>query len=191
MNIETLHLNEGESALFGYGSLISIESLQDTLGRLYEGPFVMGELKGWQRGWDVAMPNQRRFYTEDLTGRMYPENILYLNVWSKPDNNVNGVVFVVNAVDLAAFDQREWIYSREDITNQLRTPVVQGGRAYVYVGKNEYRLTNVLSPVKAAVRTSYLHILEKGLGDLGNEFRTMFENSSDPVPRHLVIADQR
>jgi cation transport regulator ChaC len=191
---EIVQLKTGESALFGYGSLISKASLEKTLGRKYTGPFIVCELEGWRRSWDVAMPNNKPdqpTYEETPSGRMYPDNILYLNVRSITGSLVNGVLFVVNSEELDEFDKREWIYKREDVTSQLHGAIVENGPAYVYVAKPEYVMTNVASPAQAAVRRNYLKHLETGFHDLGETFRIAFEASSDPVPLHLVIADKK
>src|SRR6266704_6564995 len=76
---QMIELKAGETALVGYGSLLSIPSLERTLGRTYTGPFLRCVVRGWRRTWDAAMPNER-FYTEGADGRMTPEAILYLNV---------------------------------------------------------------------------------------------------------------
>ena len=36
----TIHLGDGETAMVGYGSLLSVPSIAKTLGREYDGPFV-------------------------------------------------------------------------------------------------------------------------------------------------------
>jgi hypothetical protein len=190
-----VQLKPDESALFGYGSLISIASLEKTLGRKYTGPFIVCELEGWWRGWDVAMPNkepdQPTYYEETPSGRMYPDNILYLNVRPMAGSLINGVLFVVNSQELDGFNRREWIYNRVDVTNQLHGATVESGPAYVYVAKPEYVLTNVASPAQAAIRRTYLKHLEAGFHDLGEIFRIRFEASSDCVPPHLVITDKK
>ncbi len=185
-----IRLRDGESALFGYGSLISIESLERTLGHPYGGPFVICALEGWRRAWDVAMPNHT-FFTKTASGRMYPEYILYLNIRPDPGMLLNGVLFVVDQSELEAFDRREWIYSRENVTSQIRGAAISGGKAYVYVGKADYLLSGVKLPKLAAVRSSYLEILEAGFRDLGPPFQKHFEASSDPVPKHLIIDDRK
>lgn len=190
MTGKVVRLRQGESALFGYGSLISIESLERTLGHRYEGPFVICALEGWRRVWDVAMPNDT-FFTETASGRMYPEYVLYLNVRREPGTLLNGVLFVVNQSELEAFDRREWIYTREDVTSQIRGAVISGGKAYIYVGKADHLMSGVESPKRAAVRASYLEILEAGFRALGAAFRGDFEASSDPIPAHLVIDDRK
>jgi hypothetical protein len=181
-----ISLHPGQSALFGYGSLLSIRSLERTLGGSYDGPFVPAELKGWRRTWDAAMPNQK-FYTESNGERMYPETILYLNVARDAGTMLNGILFVVNDAELASFDERESIYDRVDVTHGLP---VTGGQGYVYVCRPEYTVKNVASPRQAAVRATYIDIVETGLNELGLAFRAGYERSSDPVPQHLVIQDR-
>jgi hypothetical protein len=190
MNSPILHLEEGQSALFGYGSLLSVESVGNSLGHPYQGPFVACHLEGWRRSWNIGMPNQV-FYTDTAAGPLYPERILYLNIRPDPACLMNGILFVVSKAELDLFDRRESIYTREKITARLRGVEVTGGDAWVYVGMPEHEVQGAASPARAAVRASYLRILEDGFARLGPEFRAEYERSSDPVPRHLVIEDQR
>lgn len=183
-----LQLNDGEAALFGYGSLLSVRSMERTLGRAYQRPFIPCELRRWRRTWDIAMPNQV-FYAETPTGLMYPENILYLNVCRDSHADLNGILFVVNTNELEAFDRREWIYDRENVTSDLCGVTLRGGDAYLYVGKPQYTLRGVMNQTRAAVRRTYLEIVEAGLSELGDPFRLGYERSTDPVPISLIIDD--
>jgi len=187
--MEMLNVGPGQTALFGYGSLISRSSLVQTLGCDYDGPFIACGLRGWERSWDIAMPNEV-FFAEDTTGRFYPKHILYLNLRRRRGVVVNGILFLVDAVGLQAFDRREWIYDRVDITDDLENTALSG-RLFAYVGKPEYVRTNVCSPRDAAVRQSYVAILESGLAAMDSAFRREYQTSTEPLPRHLVIADQR
>lgn len=187
--IEPLRLGDDECALFGYGSLLSIRSLERTLGRCYTGPLFVCWLEEWRRSWDVAMPNSD-FYADLPSGRIYPEHILYLNIHRSPSSRVNGVLFVVNREELANYDSREWIYDRVDVTSELSGVTIASGRAHTYVAKEEHLMMSVTSPQYAAVRATYLEILENGLEDLGEDFRAKFEASTDPVPKHLIIPDR-
>ena len=183
-----IQLQPGQTALVGYGSLLSLPSLERTLGRKYDGPFLRCAVRGWRRTWDAAMPN-KTFYTETSNGRMVPEGILYLNVRRDPTTSINGVVFVVNQEELAAYDRRESIYDRVDVTGDLDVKV-EGGAAYLYECRPEYIMTDVKFPAKAAVRASYLKIVEHGLGNLDEDFRRRYLNSTDTPPAHLVIDDR-
>jgi len=183
-------LSPNKVAVFGYGSLISIASLERTLQRHYDGPFIVCNLEGWQRTWDVAMPNTTS-YTETPQGRLYPKNILYLNLRPRSHSQLVGVLFVVSPRELNELDKREWIYKRQIITHALRGVVLSRGEAYTYIAKPEYIMVKVKSPAIAAARSTYLDILETGFKELGDSFRKGYTQSSDPVPKHLVIQDLR
>jgi hypothetical protein len=135
------------------------------------------------------MPNNK-FYFQAGADRVYPRSILYLDVRRDPDRLLNGVLFVVDEPALAAFDQREWIYDRIDITRELERVRVEGGQAYVYAGKSGHRIPEVAGPEVAAVRATYLGMLEDGLAAHGSEFRAEYDASTDPVPPRLVIDDK-
>jgi hypothetical protein len=137
----------------------------------------------------VRQPN-RAYYFETEEGRLYPDNILYLNVTADAESILNGVVCVLTLEQLLAFDEREWMYDRPAVTKDVRDVQIIGGDLYLYVSKSEFIIRNVESPRVAAVRSTYLEIVETGLSELGSSFRTAYEQSTDPVPRQLVIDDR-
>lgn len=189
MSVPTVHIGSGEAGIVGYGSLLSKASLERTLEREYRGPFVACSLPDWRRTWDVRQPN-RAYFCETADGRMYPENILYLNVTRGAGAILNGVVIVVTAEQLLALDAREWMYDRVAVTERLQDVRVTGGDVYLYAAKPEFVVHGVESPCIAAVRATYLDIVETGLANLGPPFRAAYELSTDPVPAHLVIQDR-
>jgi hypothetical protein len=136
------------------------------------------------------MPNDV-FFADDNAGCFYPKHILYLNLRRNPGVSVNGVLFVTNAADLRALDQREWIYDRVDVAGELEGATVQGGQVFAYVGKPEYIRTNIPSPRDAAVRASYVATLDSGLAAMDGAFRRDYQRSTEPTPWRLVIADRR
>ena len=188
MSDRILHLGSGEAGIFGYGSLLSRASLERTLKQEYKGPFLSTSVPDWRRTWDVRQPN-RAYYAETDEGRMYPENILYLNVTAHPGALLNGVVVVVTVQQLTDLDHREWMYDRVVVTERLHDVRVVGGDVYLYVSKPEFVVRNIESPRIAAVRATYLEILETGLAELGSSFRATYDGSTDAVPAHLVIQD--
>jgi len=183
-----IRLLRGQTALVGYGSLLSMPSLERTLDRTYTGPFLPCVVRGWRRTWDSAMPN-RTFREERAGGPMTPQTILYLNVRRDPQTTLSAIVFVVDPEELEEYDKREWIYDRVDVTDELDIRI-EGGRAYIYVCRPAYCLSDVDSPEKGAIRTTYLRIVENGLAQLGEEFRRGYLASTDAVPEHLVIQDR-
>jgi cation transport regulator ChaC len=184
-----MRLAPGEMAIFGYGSLLSQRSMELTLGKAYAKARIPCGLEGWRRSWDVMMPN-RNFYEPTPEGEFVPHNIIYLNVRESPGETVNGVLYVVDQAELEGFDRREWIYDRMDVTSALRGVHLEGP-ACVYVGKQAWIVPAQPSRTFAAVRQSYLDIIEQGLVDLGQEARALYERSTDPVPGHLVFADRK
>jgi hypothetical protein len=184
----TIRLRPGEHAVFGYGSLLSIASLQRTLGREYTGPLVRCELEGWRRSWDVTMP-ESAFSFWNGHEWITPPKIIYLNIAPEPGRSVNGVVFVVNDEELRKFDGREWIYNRADVGAALRGVTVEGGTAWAYSAKPEHVFPGVDSPREAAVRASYLRIVEAGSRELGPAFAERYSATTDRVPLHLVVND--
>lgn len=188
MNEPIVRLGPDESALFGFGSLCSVASMERTLGRRYDGPCLRCDLKNWRRGWDVGMPN-KAFYARTAEGPMRPENILYLNIRRRKGFSVAGMLFVVSNSDLEGFDRREWIYDRVDVGAELSGVRVQGGEAIAYSAKPRYVMRNPTSLKVAAVRASYVRILDEAFRGLGEEFRGAYERTTDAVPEDLVIDD--
>ncbi len=185
-----IRLGPGEHAVFGYGSLLSIASLERTLGRTYTGPFVVCSVDGWRRTWNVSMPNDAFVYREQ--GRwVTPAKIFYLNVEPDAGRAVNGVLFVVNDEELRRFDAREWIYDRVDVSARLRGVEVTGGQAWLYQGKPAHVSAHPPTPEGGAVRRTYLEIISQGHRALGEPFVRAYEASTDPVPLPIVVDDVR
>ena len=183
-----LSLTEDETAIVGYGSLLSIESVSRTLKREYDGPFIACHVAGWRRSWDASMPNAS-FYFVEGGERIYPNKIAYLNVRPNPGTLMNCILFVVRDAELEAMHQREWIYAPTDVSLDLRGVRLDAGKAIMYIAKNEHRLIGATTRREAAVRQSYLRILERGLDQAAATFRAEYEATTDPVPTHLVIDD--
>ncbi len=184
----TINLGAGETAVVGYGLLLSRDTIDKTLGRIYEGPFASCHIDGWRRSWDVSMPNAA-FYYEEEGARVYPERILYLNVHRDPGTLMNCTVFVLREDELAVMHSREWIYNGFVATTDLRGARLEGGHAVMYVGKAEHRVRSATSPRDVAVRKSYLRMLDHVLDAVDPAIRAEYRQTTDTMPEHLVIDD--
>lgn len=149
-----VRVGAGETALVGYGLLVSPATVDATLGHEYSGPHVACHVEGWRRSWDVTMPNASFYYERD-GHRVYPEKILYLNVRRDPGTMMNCEVFVVDNEDLAAVNAREWIYDGVVATPDLRGVRVEGGDALIYTGKAEHIVRSAARASDVAIRRSY------------------------------------
>jgi hypothetical protein len=183
-----IRLAAHQTAIVGYGSLLSRASAEKTLGRRYDGPFEPCHVAGWRRSWDIGMPNET-FYYVDGGDRVYPRRILYLNVRPDEATALNAIIFVADGNELAAMHEREWIYEPRVVTSQLRGVSIEGGDAIMYVAKPEYLVREPRDPRQAAVRASYLRIVRRGLAANDEAFRLEFERTSDPAPASLIVDD--
>jgi hypothetical protein len=186
---DLVQLDRGEAALFGYGSLLLKTSMERTLGRPYDRQRFVCHVKGWRRTWDSIYPNQRYYYLDGSGGKVYPKNILYLNI-SRSATTMNGVVYVISDSDLAGFDNREAVYDRVDIRGQVTGIEVKGGPVWAYAGKPEFLLTQPVSAAEAAIRRGYIDIVERGLSELGAAFTADYRASTDPAPEANIVDDR-
>jgi hypothetical protein len=126
------------------------------------------------------MPNKGKYYTEVGNEVFYPTNILYLNIRRAPHDRVLGILFVIHKDELAAYDTREWIYNRQDVSDILTGIFVTGGPVFTYIGKSQYELTWAGTPREAAVRATYLETIDTGIQALGPDFRKLTRNHQTP-----------
>ncbi len=185
----TLDLKPGEVGLFGYGSLLLKSSMERTLGRPYPAAPLACQLRGWRRTWNSLYPNEHFYYVNEGE-RRYPKNILYLNV-SRDAGTLNGVLYAITEDDLREFDRREAVYTRVDVRDDLVDVEVRGGSAWMYVGIEPYLLAGTVSRDEAAVRRSYIDIVNSGLDSLGTTFRRGYEQSTDPPPPGNIVDDRQ
>jgi hypothetical protein len=186
----TLILPPGRSGLFGYGSLLLRSSMERTLGRPYPDAPVVATVRGWRRTWDSIYPNTRFYFEPSAGERCYPANIVYLNIRRDAGTTLNGLIYVVSADDLANFDEREAVYDRVRIDDDLIEPAVAGGSVYAYVGKPAFLLQGAVPRSEAAIRASYIKIVEDGLRDLGPAFRQQYDRSTDEPPAERIVEDR-
>jgi hypothetical protein len=182
-------LAPGEVAIFGYGSLLLKSSMERTLGRSYDRERFASRLNGWRRTWDSLYPNDRFFYVSEGT-RHYPKNIVYLNIARSPRDVMNGVLYVISNQDLLGFDERESVYDRVDVGDQLTDLAVVNGPVWAYVGKPAYVLSQFASPADTAIRKSYIEIVEEGLLEFDEAFRTGYRQSTDVPPPENIVDDR-
>ncbi len=167
----------GEVYLFGYGSLISPESVARTLGRE---PDVARHkpvwLNGYERGWTV----------HDMV-RSGPENVVrptaFLNIAPHAGRRCNGIAVPVKTTDLDGFDRRERCYARVDVSACVTPPLDQP--VFAYVGRGPW----TTMPEETVALAKYLEVVESGLGRWGDGFAADYEASTLPQPWPTVEGD--
>ena len=161
--------------VFGYGSLVNWDNLQQYLGRkLTPGSdFVICSLKNFHRCWNIAMDNRLdlpnyKYYIEEKTGNRFNGFVTFLNIRFDQDKTIIGVLFRVSELELENLDQRERNYQRIDITHQINRAIQ--GKAWVYLGleqaKNRYH--EGLDKSNAVISQEYFDLVNDAYFSLGN-----------------------
>jgi len=103
-----------EYYIFGYGSLVSKESTERTLGRKLEDKTSdFCKLRGYQRVWNykgrvMIAPDDKMI------------NAVFLNILpSKTEEIINGFLFKVDQLELENLKKRELNYECIDVTNEI------------------------------------------------------------------------
>ena len=185
---ELIKLQPDEVAMVAYGSLMNKKSLEKSLGREYTGPFIDVELEGWQRTWDIAMPNEA-FYVETPGGKIIPKNIIYLNIRPNSNMAMTAVLFVIKKSDLVNFNRREWIYDPSELSHSLKGAKVEGGQVLGYVGKKEFLVNPSDKFPNVAVRKTYIETVKSAIREKGGSHLLAFERTTATIP-NVVIADK-
>jgi cation transport regulator ChaC len=149
---------KSEVTIFGYGSLVSIKSLRETV------PIVdqvrPATLKGYRRVFDTASSTR-------YTSRGVPISVL--NIVSCDDVQLNGVVFEVSEEYFLNLAKREGAYKSVSVAVQLDD--AQERQAFVFVGLNERKQEFLFDD---PTQISYLQICLSGARELGNHFYKTF-----------------
>jgi hypothetical protein len=186
--VNEIALGADQHVLIGYGSLLSIASMERTLGHAYTNSMHLVHVNGWRRGWDVQMPNRNWAY-RDGDRTVVPARVVYLNVRPDAAASINAAAFVVSSEELAAFDTRESVYDRIDVQSAIPEFRITGGAAWMYIARPEFHWPIPSAPPEAIIRRSYLDILDTAHAELGDAFQREYEGTTDAVPMQLVVDD--
>jgi hypothetical protein len=193
----TLEIPKGLTGIVAYGSLISLPSMEQTLGHKYEGPVREVHVKDYERSWACVRPfnspqaaaaGGKKFEGYLLRGseRVPVLGTAALNLYPRKKGRVNGVLYLVTDEELHEFDQREWGYRRADVTDRIEEFRFRGGKVYVYEGlpgslpaPSEDKGTYVL--IK-----EFLDLVTGACDARGKDFRDEFDKSTRPCAYPVV-----
>ena len=187
INRHPIILNDDECAIFGYGSLVNIQSMEKTLRHKYTGPIILTYLQNWKRDWNIAMPNSY-FFQETVHGRYFPKYIVYLNVTPSEGSEVYGNLFVIKKGELEYFREREWTYDFIDVSRQVKDVNVKGGAVYTFTAKRKYRI-KLLNNRSMAVRATYIDKVINGFKEYGDRSLKEYERTAAKISSNYIIQD--
>ena len=180
---------------FGYGSLVSRESLAISLGRPVErNTLVPAELTGYRRTWNVATDNRVRLpgykvYVDDA-GRRPDVAIAFLGVEAEAAAAANGALVQVSEDELELLDRRERNYVREEVTEQITRPphIAAGARIVTYLPRPQARGRALTARAEGRLRTTqaYARLVHAAFEELGVEHLERFERTTEPIDFDVV-----
>jgi hypothetical protein len=166
-------------AIFAYGSLANLASVQRTLGRPVE-QAGLARLTGWRRRWSQARDNlacEKTFARAD-DGTL-PPYCLGLNLERRPGAGPNGVLIEVSEHELDRLAGREIRYDPVDVTAEIAMgKSLALDRVLTFTAKPEnYAET---PPPGAVILASYARAVEAAFSSLGAEQLELFRETTDP-----------
>ena len=174
--------------VFGYGSLVSPESVESTLGHAIDrAAFKYAEITGWKRAWNVGSDRhshpERTFLRPDGSEFTGVTVVLGLEPGA-PTDVCDGSVFAVSERDLTLLDVRERNYDRVDVTSTVTWPEMPSSRVvYTYLPSALARRR--LDDARASrrpinVRRAYKELVEAAFARTGR--LELYRRTTPPVP---------
>ncbi len=189
--------------VFGYGSLVSLKSLENSLNRStdsqmnYRNCYLHDYARVWNLGMDnaVVVPNYKS-YIEPKTQARPNVFITFLNSQRSPKSKIYGILFEVSEDELDKLDSRERNYSRVDVTEFLECDI--DGIGWVYTGMKDSILAfeHAASANRSVIPSSYLETVTSAydslaVGRLDEFHQSTISNSLPTMDLQLVHLDDR
>lgn len=166
----------GANFVFGYGSLMNLDKLQQYLGRnlTFGLDFKICRLRNFHRCWNIAMDNRLnlphyKYYIDPETGNRPESFVTFLNIYPNPSKTITGILFRVSPQELKKLDQRERNYQRIDVTKRTEEEVQ--GKVWVYIGLKEakQRYQEGLKQKNGMIAQDYIDSIHYGYRLWGQE----------------------
>ena len=161
--------------VFGYGSLMSPESIEESLDcKIQLTDLISCQLHGYIRRWNACVP----YIFEDETSGEFSVDVVFLNIERRKYASVNGVLLPVNQADLDVLDQRELVYNRLIVTSQICANQPVQGVVYTYVAQPEYSRKVCLQ--HGLIMSDYIELVEAACREFGEAFLKEYHRTTLP-----------
>jgi hypothetical protein len=187
----TLGIPEGSVGIIAYGSLISLPSMEETLGHKYNGPIYKVHLRGYERLWTCVRPfndpqaiaaGAKRidaYFLRD-TERVPIIGAAELNIYPKKKGWINGILYLITNEELLSLDKRERGYRRVDVTDRIEEFRFRGGKVYVYEGLPGSPVASSADKGTYILIKEFLDLVTGACDSRGKDFRGEFDKSTKP-----------
>jgi hypothetical protein len=193
----TLEIKEGIVGMIGYGTLMSLQSMEQTLGHKYTDSVYPVHLVEYVRGWTYLRPinDPRATSTENFKyyGFLLQNNdsipfegMTNLNIESKKQSKMNCILYLIPEKDLVALDKREIGYQKVDVTDKIEEYDIKGGKVYVYQHFPDSQHESSSDGKGYILVKEYVDFITQACDSIGRNFRTEFDKSTNPPTTQIV-----
>lgn len=178
-------------AVFGYGSLVSRQSIAETLGHPMPPP-IAASLPGWRRRWSLVRDNgtaEKEF--ERVDGVPF-RHVLGLNVeradGAGEDEWPNGALIELSEDELRRLDGREVRYDRVEVSRDFADAGIETDFEEIYAFTAKPGHVASEPPANAIIVAAYVAACRAAFDELGEGEWTRFEATSGPYPAPITDA---
>jgi cation transport regulator ChaC len=168
--------------VFGYGSLVSPDSMANTIGRTAEATDVaIAHLDGYGRRWNYGSLHLRGDWNHDGIA-VNQGLVVSLGLVEAEGEACNGVIVRVTPDELVRLDWRERDYERTDVTELIRLDRDPAGRVITYVPRSTAveRYETARDHGTAGIRKSYWDLVATAFGALGGDHLDRYATTPAP-----------
>ncbi len=167
--------------IFGYGSLINLDSLAKTIERkVSKSEIIPTILFGYSRIWNY----KAKVFSENLIKNI---DAVYLNLMESKNKQVNGIIFKISDIELEKLKIREKHYTLVNISD--KTNLKEKYKIYTFICYNENYIAKPTS--ESYVFQKYIDIVYKGCEEMGSEFKQIFDDTTEEIPFKILVGDYK
>ena len=190
-----IEVPSGSVGIVAYGSLLSIASMEQTLGHRH-GPIHLIHLRGYERSWTNLRPipappagapgsERTKLFFRRGEEQIPVSGFVQLNIHPKPGGRINGVLYLITDKELMNLDKREYGYRRADVSEKIEEFRFAGGKAYVYEGLPEFTEREASNGAYVLIQ-EFLDSMTSACDTLGRTFREEFDATTRPTADPVV-----
>lgn len=192
-----IEIKEGMAGMVGYGTLMSLPTLEQALGHAYAGQARQVHVRDYVRGWAYRRPMNdpeaqaaagkiNTFYL--LNNERIPfDGMVSLNIYPEENGRMNCILYMLSQEELLKVDKWEKGYRRVDVTDKIEEYGFSAGRVYIYEGLPEHADTAAADPKKYILIREYVDQVTTACEGIGKDFRAEFDRSTRAAAYPIVL----
>jgi hypothetical protein len=193
----TIEIKEGLVGMIGYGSLMSLQSMEQTLGHKYTDSAYQIHVVDYIRGWTYFRPINDPQVTSTEGFKYYGfllqnndsipfDGMVNLNIGTKKGSRMNCILYLITQEDLNKFDKREIGYQKVDVTDKIEEYNIKGGKVYVYEHVPDQQHESSFDGKSYILVKEYVDLITQACDTIGKDFRAEFDKSTTPPTSQIV-----